>query len=138
MKTFSLSIRTPEKELFDGKDIESVSVFTEGGPIKVLADHADLTGNIQFSTLTAHSAKGEEKFMVRRGNIFVDNAKKHVTVLAIHGDALEHVSFEDVEDYLKHVDEKIKAGGAGLSDMQLKYLEEEKLAVSQQMAEMKK
>lgn len=138
MKQFKLTLRTPEKELLDASDITSVKVITETGPIVVYANHADLTGNIRFSTLTAHSDRGEERFMLRRGTIFVDNNKKIVVVLAMAGDPIEHVKFEDAQEYLNFINQKIAEGGKGLTDTQLKYLEEEKLAISEQVKAMKK
>lgn len=138
MQTFNLSIRTPDQEVFVADNITSVNTITESGPITIYAGHADLTGKIPFSTLTAHANNGEEKFMLRRGTIFVDNNKKQVVVLAMAGDALEHVQFEDVEQYLAFINEKIEEGGEGISEMRLKYLEEEKLAISQQLTQMKK
>lgn len=136
-KHFHLTIRTPDEEILDSKEITEVSVDTDLGPMTVFAKHASLTGSILFSTLTVKTKDKEDKYMTRRGTIFVDNEKNHVIILVLSCQKLATITYEKLEEYLGYI-ENLMAAGEDLSSVKLTYLEKEKLAISEQIAEVKK
>jgi len=132
-KTFKLIIRTPEAEIFNG-DAQSIHVTTEGGDLQAMADHASLTGSILCSRITIECAEETHEFMVRRGLFTFHNHKNEATLLATHAEKLSEMKMETVKEYLKFIEEQLRAGN-DLSDFQITHLEGEKLAVEQTMAQ---
>lgn len=137
MKHFHLTIRTPDQAVLDSKEITEVSISTEMGPITVYAKHASLTGSILFSTLTVKTEGGKEKYLARRGTIFVNHEKNHVSILALSCTKLATTTYEELEEYMGYL-EGLIASGQDLSNIKLAYLEKEKLAIREQIEEVKK
>ena len=78
--TFTLSVLTPERAVFEG-DVEYVQVPGSEGYLGVLAHHAALVTGLANGTLTVRKAGGEvETFGVSGGFFVVSN--NQATVLA--------------------------------------------------------
>jgi F0F1-type ATP synthase epsilon subunit len=137
MKHFHVTIRTPDEEILDARDIQELIVNTESGPMTVFAKHASLTGSILFSRLIVKTKDKEDQYMARRGTIFVDNEKNHTVILVLSCEKMTTITFEKLDEYIGYLNSIIESGG-DLSSIKLAYLEKEKLAVMEQVAEMKK
>ncbi len=94
MKTFSLSIVTPEREVFN-EEIDAVSVPEVGGRIMVLPRHTKL-----FAALSEGSIKiiqGAKEHLLAIGGGFIDVNGNGVTILvsrAVHAHELNEVEIE--------------------------------------------
>lgn len=130
---FKFVLKTPEKTLYDG-DVVDIMVRSEGGFLQAMARHADLTASVQFSGVRINHGDGLEEFVVRRGILAFDNANNKASLLVLHGEAKADIDLVTAKEYLDFIEEQIKNGG-NLSDFQLKYLENERLAVEMQLAE---
>lgn len=137
MKHFHLTIRTPDEKIVESNDVISVDIATETGPTTIYAHHASLTGSILFSRLNVKSKGLEERYLTRRGTIFVDNERNAVTILVVACEKTETIRYEKLEDYLSYI-ENIIDSGEDLSAIKLGYLEKEKLAIKEQVKVMKK
>lgn len=137
MKHFKLTIRTPDEKIFESDEVTEVKVNTETGPMTVYGGHASLTGSILFSRLHVRTNGTEDIYLTRRGTIFVDNEKNEVIILVVACDKKATIHHEALSDYLKYIEDIIKSG-EDLSSIKLNYLEKEKLAVEEQVEDMKK
>ena len=78
--TFTLSVLTPERAVFEGA-VEYVEVPGSEGYLGVLANHAALVTGLATGTLTVRKPGGEiEKFTVSGG--FFEVSHNEATVLA--------------------------------------------------------
>ena len=78
--TFTLSVLTPERSVFEGA-VEYVQVPGTEGYLGVLANHAALVTGLQPGTVTVRRADGEvERFGVSGG--FFEVSHNEATVLA--------------------------------------------------------
>lgn len=138
MQTFTLSLRSPEKIILKNEKVQSVLTLTEGGPITLYAHHASLAGAILWSTLQIGQENGhQETYLLRRGTLFFNNAKNAAMILALSCEKMEEANLTSVEEYLAFVKEKL-AKGEGLATIEIKYLKEEKLALTSQVETLKK
>lgn len=131
-KTFKLSIRTPEGNVFEG-EATSIRLRAENGQMQVFSNHASLLSTIVFSRIVVDTPQGEEVYLGRRGIFSFDNANNSATLLTLYCEAEGKVDLTNAEDYLKFIEEQM-AKGEKLSEFQLTYLEGEKLAITQQIA----
>lgn len=137
MKQFKLIIRTPDEKVFESDEVSEVNLNTEMGPMTIYAGHASLSGSILFSRLSVKTQGQEDQYLTRRGTVFVDNEKNQATILVLSCEKKATIVFEKLEEYLGYINNLIESGG-DLSQVKLRYLEKEKLAVEEQVAEMKK
>lgn len=130
---FKLIIQTPEKEVFNG-EAKSIALTLEGGRVVVMAKHASMMGTVKFSSATVVTGSEEEseRYMVRQGVLNFDNATNTCRLMAYYCELESEVSIEDAKDYLEFIEEQL-AKGSDLSDFQIDYLENEKIAVSKQL-----
>jgi len=136
-KYLNITIRTPDKEVYNGK-AKFIKLITEGGIMKILPGHADLTGSVGFSPLifeTDH--KTEEDYIIRQALLRVDNRNKSVEIMAIDCKLKYEMSYYDAEEYLKFIEEEM-AKGHDLSEFKITYLEEERIAVQHMIKHSKK
>ena len=78
--TFTLSVLTPERSVFEGA-VEYVEVPGSEGYLGVLAHHAALVTGLQSGTLTVRKSGGEvARFAVSGG--FIEVGHNRATVLA--------------------------------------------------------
>lgn len=137
MKFFKLIIRTPDEKIFESDEISEVNLNTEMGPMTIYAGHASLSGSILFSRLSVKTHDKEDQYLTRRGTIFVDNEKNEVTILVLSCEKKATIVSEELNEYLGYITNLIESGG-DLSQIKLKYLEKERLAVEEQVKELKK
>jgi F-type H+-transporting ATPase subunit epsilon len=78
--TFTLSVLTPEKTVFEGP-VEYVQVPGSEGYLGVLANHAALVTALAEGTLTLRKADGVEERLAVSGGFF-EVGHNHATVLA--------------------------------------------------------
>lgn len=133
MSTFTLTIRTPEADVFVG-EVNSVALTTDGGDLQCFAQHASVTGSVSYSAVAVDEGNAQESYVVRNGMFLFDNKGNSAVLLALHAEKRSEMNVSTVKEYLKWVEEKL-ASGEGLSDFQLAYLEGEKLAIQKQMDE---
>ncbi len=131
MKTFNLTIRSPEKQVFSGK-VESLTFDAEDGRMQILAHHASMTGVILFSKLIAKGENVEDEFIARRGIFLFDNAKNEANLLCLYCELSAEIDHKTALEYLKFISDKL-ANHESLSEYQIKYLEGEKFAVERQV-----
>ncbi|MBP6084761.1 hypothetical protein KA517_00790 [Candidatus Gracilibacteria bacterium] len=137
MKQISLvTIRTPDQTL-SFQDVDCINLVTEDGPLVVYAKHASLTAKISFSVVRVKHGNLEEGFMVRNGLLFINNDQNSVTLLAYTLDQVTEVSIETIEAYLARVKDQL-AGSVPLLPIQFRYLENERLTLTQQLTILRK
>jgi len=131
MKTFQLTIRTPENKLFKG-EVSGVSFTSEGGDMEVFAHHSSVTAALAFSPLVLNVNEKKEVFMLRNGLFLFDNKANEATFLALYAEKRSEVSQKTVKEYVAFLEEQLKKG-EDMSEFQILYLRGEKLAVEQQI-----
>lgn len=133
---FTFTIRTPEDEIAS-KEVESVYATTEAGDMMLLPEHASFSGVVSFSPIVLKDGDVEETYVAKRGVLFFSNVRNEGTLLASECHEKEALDYEGLKGYLELIEEKLKSGDTeALSDYQMKFLENERLAVVQQMEEM--
>ena len=132
--TFPITIRTPEKTLFED-EIKAIRVTTDGGDIELMANHASLTGTLLFSHVVVVDSEGNHlNFLARNGAILFDNDHNRAALLALYCEEKSEVSEKSAKEYADFIEEQLKEGHK-LSEFQLLYLEGERLAVKQQLGQ---
>lgn len=132
---FKLTIRTPYEEVYKN-DVNSVYLAAEDGDMQIFEHHASVTASIAFSPIVIEEDGSEENFMARNGIFLFDNDKNEALILVTSCEKKSEISYQTVEQYAKFIDEQL-AAGKDLSDFQILYLKNEKVAVEQQMEEIK-
>lgn len=132
MKTFNLTIRTPEKQVYSGPAIY-LKLFTEAGLLKLFPGHADLTGVVTFSPVIFENDHGQEEiYIAKRGLLRVDCQRNSIDLMVLdcqlkaemnHASSLEYLQFIEKELAQKH----------DLSDFKIRYMEEEKVMIEKQI-----
>jgi F0F1-type ATP synthase epsilon subunit len=130
---FKLIIQTPEKEVFNGEAV-SIALTMEGGRAVLMARHASLVGTIRFTSATVVTGGQEttDRYMIRQGVLNFDNDTNTCRVMAYYCELESEVSVEDAKEYLEFIEAEL-AKGSDLSEFQIDYLENEKIAVSKQL-----
>lgn len=137
MKQISLvTIRTPDQTL-SFQDVDCINLVTEDGPLVVYAKHASLTAKISFSVVRVKHGNLEEGFMIRNGLLFINNDQNSVTLLAYTLDQVTEISIETIEAYLARVKDQL-AASVPLLPIQFRYLENERLTLTQQLTILRK
>ena len=135
--TFSLTVRTPEAQVLQIDNARGLKVRTEGGQVEILPGHATMVGTILFSKMIVMTEDSEQEYIVQRGMLFVSQEDKSVQVLAYQCKLLQDIEYKSAKEYLEFVEKKLAEGG-DLNDFQLQYLENEKIAMVQQVKELEK
>jgi len=130
--TFHLTVRTPEAEIIK-KEVNSLKVMTEGGELEVYPHHSSLTGAIAFGKLNVRTDEAENEYLVQRGLVFVSVEDNSTQLLCFSCKEMKDIEYKTAKEYLDFIEQKL-AEGENLNDFQLKYLEDEKIAMVQQMA----
>ena len=131
MNPFRVTIRTPDEEILDLTQVRSLTVSTDKGPMIIMSHHASMTAVTAGSPLLIVTDRLEERYMLRRGVVSVNNRRNHVTVLAIACEKLSSMNKQRVSDYLKSIKDMLKKGS--LSPRQRQYLRQEELAMDEQL-----
>jgi len=132
MKTFQLTIQTPEGEAFDGKAV-SIKLRADNGQMQVMAHHASLLATVLFSKIEIETKEGIENYIIRKGIFNFENKSNTANLLCLFCQKEEEIDLSHAKDYLKFIEEQM-AAGKDLSQFQLTYLEGEKLAIEKQIA----
>jgi F0F1-type ATP synthase epsilon subunit len=136
MKTFSLHIRTPLDTAFEGQ-VSKFHLDTDAGRIVILPGHAPLTSTVTFSKAKIISPSGEKVIFIKRGTLSVSLKTQSVDLMCINCEEQEDISIQTIEDYLKMIEDKLNQKES-LSDYQIKYLRDEKVAFEKQKQSIKK
>lgn len=136
MKTFSLHIRTPLDTAFEGQ-VSEFHLDTDAGRIVILPGHAPLTSTVTFSKAKIVSPTGEKDVFIKRGTLSVSLKTKSADLMCINCEEQKDVSIQTIEDYLKMIEEKLN-NSESLSNYQIKYLKDEKVAFEKQKQSVEK
>lgn len=134
--TLNLTVRTPEAGIVE-QEVNSLKVMTEGGEIEIYPNHASLTGSILFGKLDVRTDQGEREYLVQRGVLFVSVEKNTVQLLCYSCKEVKDIEYKTAKEYLEFIEDRLKAG-EDLNEYQLQYLENEKIAMVQQMEVLEK
>lgn len=130
---FKLTIRTPYETTFEG-EVKSLYLSAEDGDMQVFENHASITASIAFSPVVIEEEGKDENFLARSGMFLFDNDKNEALMLVATCEKKSEVNYQTVKEYAKFIDEQL-AAGKDLSDFQVLYLKNEKVAVEEQMEE---
>lgn len=132
MSEFHLTIRTPDKDVFDG-NVSSLSFNTEVGRVQILAHHANFTTTLLFSPIKVEDPvdNRDQNFLARNGIFSFDHKKNEALLLCMYCEEQSEVSYQTTEQYLQFLSSELAKGD--LSDFQVLFLKGEKLAVEKQM-----
>lgn len=137
MKTLKLTIRTPEKTIFDGR-AQFVKLFTEQGLAKIFHNHASITGAIDFTPLAFADDEGnEEDYVLRRGTIMISNKKNRVDIMVFSCEKTAELNPTTAKEYLEFIEKELEKG-SDLSDFQLQFYEEEKYVIKKEIKHIEK
>ena len=128
---FKFIIRTPEEEVVN-REVESVYLTTETGDMMLLPEHAAFSGSITYSPIILKDGMHEEEFVSRRGVVFFSNVKNECQVLCQQAELKDRVDYDGLQVYLALVEAHI-AKGDGLSDIHMRFLRDQKLALVQEI-----
>ena len=132
---FKLTIRTPEQEIWS-HEVNSITLAGEGGEMQVFSNHASLTATIAFTPVVVNHDNKEEHYLVRNGVFLFDNEKNTAIMLALNCTLKSKINKQTMQEYAKFIEEKLKAG-KDLSELQITFLKGERLAVEQEIEEVK-
>lgn len=137
MKTFTLTIRTPEKLVYTGPAIY-LKLFTETGLIKLFPGHADLTATVLFSLIIFENDQGkEEDYIAKRGLLRVDCQGNSIDLMVMDCKFKYELTHIMAEEYLKFIENEL-VKGHDLSDFKIRYIEEEKLVIEKHIKHIKR
>lgn len=136
MSEFHLTIRTPEKDVFDGK-VTSLTFNTEVGQVQILAHHANFTTTLQFSSVKVEDPvdNRDQMFVARNGFFNFDRKKNEALMLCLYCEEKSQVNYQTAEEYLRFLTTELAKGD--LSDFQVLSLKGEKLAIEKQIKTLK-
>ena len=133
---FKFTIRIPEEEVVS-KEVESVYIATELGDMMLLPEHASFSGVVSFSPVILQDGEHEERYIAKRGVLFFSNSHNSATLLVSMCTSKESLDYDGLKGYLAMIEEKLESGDlSSLSDFHMKFLENERVAVVQQMEDM--
>ncbi len=132
MSEFHLTIRTPDRDVFDGK-VSALSFNTEVGRVQILAHHANFTTTLLFSPVNIEDPvdNRDQNYLARSGIFSFDHKNNEALLLCLYCEEQSEVNYQTVEEYLKFLSTELAKGD--LSDFQVLYLKGEKLAVERQV-----
>lgn len=132
MSEFHLIIRTPDRDVFDGK-VSALSFNTETGRVQILAHHANFTTTLLFSPVKIEDPvdNRDQNYLARSGIFSFDHKNNEALLLCLYCEEQSEVNYQTVEEYLKFLSTELAKGD--LSDFQVLYLKGEKLAVEKQV-----
>jgi len=134
-KTFHLSVRTPESEIIS-KEVNSIKVSTENGPMVVYPRHGSLSGSIEFSRLFIRTEHAETEYLIKNGVIFISVQENSTRIMCFSCQETKDIEYTSAAEYLQYVEERLKAG-EDLNDFQLQFLQNEKIAMVKQLKVLK-
>ncbi|MBD3270892.1 hypothetical protein GF376_05190 [Candidatus Peregrinibacteria bacterium] len=134
-KTFKLTIRTPDEEIYNGK-IKSLKILTEGGWIQVFSNHSTLTGTLSYSPISFIDQNNqEERYVGKRGTLLVSNSMNAVTIILLSCELSSKLSPTNALEYLQFIESELDKK-QDLSNFHLEFLEEEKFVIKKEIEEL--
>lgn len=134
---FKLTIRTPQEDIYTGQ-AASLTLASEDGEMQILEDHASITASLNFTPIIVVEESGNEEHYLARNGIFLFNNEENSGILLVnYCEKTSEISMQTIEEYSKFLDEQL-AQGKDLSQFQVLYLKNEKVAVEEQMETMEK
>lgn len=133
---FTLTIRTPQEDIYKGS-AASLTLASEDGEMQIFEDHASLTASLNFTPIIVVEENGDEEHYLARNGIFLFNNEENSGILLVnYCEKKSEISIQTIEEYSKFLDEQL-AKGKDLSQFQILYLKNEKVAVEEQMETIK-
>lgn len=130
---FNLILRTPAEELVN-REVESVYLTTEEGDLMLMPGHSALAGSISYSKIVLKDGGHEETYLAYSGIVFFSNDRNEAHVLVQRATLKDKVDYDGLKTYLKLVQERIE-NGQDLSDLHIRFLEGERVALVQGLEE---
>lgn len=124
-----LTITTPSKVVMTDREISGVFVKTDTGPIAILDHHASLITTSQSGSLRIITNKEVDSFILRNATIQMDNAKNHLTILALSCEATGETNDLDLSNYLDYLKKALSDDSLDKSSLKYKFLEGERISV---------
>lgn len=131
MNSFKLQIQTPLATVFDG-EVNSFSIKSDGGALQFLSKHADLTSSVSFSPAIIQSGDTTDVIVIRNAVVAFDNKSNSLNVLALYAEHEKQIDASDSESQLQQIRDMLQ-NPETLNDYQLKYLENQKIALEKQL-----
>ena len=131
MQKFRCVIRTPEAEVVN-TEVDSVYLTTEVGDLMLMPGHSALSGSITYSSVVLRMDEKQEEYLAYSGVVFFSNQRNEAHILCQRADLKDRVDYGGLQSYLKLVQDRIE-NGKDLSDIHMKYLEGERLALFEGM-----
>jgi len=132
MNLFQLEIQTPLQSVFSG-EVAKVHMRSDGGDMELMARHADLTTSISFSPLVVQHGEITEIFILRNAVACFDNRANKLTILALYAQLDKQVDVSGSQDMLLQIKDMLKNPDK-LNQYQIKYLENQKIALEKQLS----
>ena len=126
---FKVILRTPQEELVD-REVESVYLTTEEGDLVLMPGHSALAGAISYSKVILKDENHLEEYLTYSGVVFFSNTNNEARILVQRATLKDKVDYDGLRTYLKLVQERI-ANGQDLSDIHIRFLEGERVALVQ-------
>ena len=113
MATFSLSVVTPERTLFEG-EFASVVVPAHEGYMGVMANHAPVISALGTGILEATDAQGIRRHVLVSGGFAEVSANKMI-VLADRGELAGDIDIKDAEEQLERARRALRGDGGSMT-----------------------
>lgn len=131
---FHLTIRTPYEDIFSGEVKSLLFSAEEAGEMQIFEDHASLTATVDFSPIVIEENDKDEHFLGRNGTFLFNNEENSAVLLLTYCQKKSEVTYKTVKEYAEYITKQIEEGHE-LSEFQINYLSNEKIAVEKQMEE---
>jgi F0F1-type ATP synthase epsilon subunit len=133
MKKLFLTIRTPLETTFEN-DIKELKIDTDAGRMVILPGHAPLTSTVTFSKIVVVTDGGSTEYFVKRGTLSVSLASQTIDLMCMTCEEVKEVSLQTIDEYIDLIQEKL-ANKESLTEYQIQYLQDEKIAFEKQKQE---
>lgn len=130
---FKLTIRTPELVVYEG-EVDSLGFSSDEQTMVIYEDHASIVATITFSSLELEEPDKQEVFLARSGIFTFDNEKNEAKILVSYCQKKSEVDYMTATQYLEFLEKQLEEG-RDLSEFQILYLQNERLAIEQQVEE---
>lgn len=102
--------------------------------MQIFENHASITAGINFSPIIIEEPDKEENFLARNGIFLFNNDKNEALMLISTCQKKSEVDHFTVKQYLEFLEKQLEKG-KDLSEFQILYLQNERLAIEQQVEE---
>ena len=128
-----LSITTPNQVICTDRHISGVFVQTDDGPIAILDHHASLITTSKLGVLRVVAGKETDTYTLRNATLQMDNAKNHLTIIALACDETGEQTELDLGNYLEYLKQALSGSDLDPSSLKYKFLEGEKISVEKRV-----